>query len=62
MKEGKLALISVKMPLRLLEEIDDLVRKGVFVSRSEMIRQAVRHYLKHVVKGEKENEQGKDIR
>jgi transcriptional regulator, CopG family len=38
-------LISVHIPRRMLEELDELVRSGLFPSRSEAIRVAVRDLL-----------------
>jgi len=37
----KMVLISVHIPKQVLEEIDELVKQGVFPSRSEAIRTAV---------------------
>jgi Predicted transcriptional regulators containing the CopG/Arc/MetJ DNA-binding domain and a metal-binding domain len=45
MKESKLTLISLKIPMALLKEVDELVEKGVFVSRSEAIREALKLLL-----------------
>ena len=41
----KMILISVHVPKQMLEELDELVRKGVFPSRSEAIRIAIRDLL-----------------
>jgi len=38
-------LISVHIPKQILEELDELVRQGVFPSRSEAIRTAIRMLL-----------------
>ena len=38
-------LISVHIPKQILEELDELVRQGVFPSRSETIRTAIRMLL-----------------
>jgi len=38
-------LISVHLPKRALEELDELVRQGIFPSRSEAIRIAIRDLL-----------------
>jgi len=43
--EEKMILISLHLPRRMLEEIDELVRRGVFPSRSEAIRVAIRDLL-----------------
>ncbi|PUA32971.1 MAG: CopG family transcriptional regulator [Candidatus Terraquivivens tikiterensis] len=39
-------LISVKMPEALIEGMDELVRKGMYPSRSAVMRMAVRDLLK----------------
>jgi len=41
----KMILISVHIPKQMLEELDELVRKGVFPSRSEAVRIAIRDLL-----------------
>jgi len=41
----KMVLISVHIPKQMLEELDELVRRGIFPSRSEAIRIAVRDLL-----------------
>jgi len=41
----KMVLISVHVPKQMLEELDELVKKGVFPSRSEAIRIAIRDLL-----------------
>ena len=41
----KMALISVHIPKQMLEELDELVSQGVFPSRSEAIRIAIRDLL-----------------
>ncbi len=38
---GKVVVVSVKMPKELLKEIDRLVEKGIFTSRSEAIRRGI---------------------
>jgi len=38
-------LISVHVPKQMLEELDELVKKGVFPSRSEAIRIAIRDLI-----------------
>jgi len=43
--KGKMMLISVHVPRQMLEELDELVRRGVFPSRSEAIRIAIRELL-----------------
>lgn len=39
-------LISVKMPEALIEAMDELVRRGVYPSRSAILRAAVRDLLR----------------
>jgi Arc/MetJ-type ribon-helix-helix transcriptional regulator len=46
-KREKMVLISVHIPKLLLDIIDDLVRQGVYPSRSEAIRDAIRLLLQH---------------
>jgi len=41
----KMTLISVHIPKQMLEELDELVKNGVFPSRSEAIRIAIRDLL-----------------
>ena len=41
----KMALISVHIPKQMLEELDGLVSQGIFPSRSEAIRIAIRDLL-----------------
>ena len=41
----KMVLISVHIPKAMLEELDELVKQGVFPSRSEAIRIAIRELL-----------------
>ena len=41
----KMALISVHIPKQMLEELDELVSQGMFPSRSETIRIAIRDLL-----------------
>ena len=41
----KMVLISVHIPKQMLEELDELVKKGAFPSRSEAIRIAIRDLL-----------------
>ena len=42
-----LKLISFKAPNTVIEDLDELVRGGVYSSRSEAIRTAIRDLLKH---------------
>lgn len=46
MSEGEMKIISVRLPVWMVNKIDDLVYKGVFVSRAEVIRYGVRIVLK----------------
>ena len=41
----KMVLISVHIPKQLLEELDELVKRGIYPSRSEAIRIAIRDLL-----------------
>jgi len=41
-------IITIRFPEHLIKAIDDLVEEGLFVSRSEFIRFAVREVLKDV--------------
>jgi Arc/MetJ-type ribon-helix-helix transcriptional regulator len=43
--QEKMSLISVHVPKRMLEELDELVRKGIYPNRSEAIRAAIRELL-----------------
>ena len=43
--EEKMVLISVHIPRRMLEGLDELAKSGLFPSRSEAIRVAVRDLL-----------------
>ena len=40
--------ISVRLPSKVVEEIDRLVQSGVFSNRSYFIKEAVRHYLREM--------------
>ena len=41
----KMMLISVHIPAQMLQELDDLVKTGVYPSRSEAIRVAIRDLI-----------------
>ena len=41
----KMILISVHLPRQLLAELDELVKQGIFPSRSEAIRIAIRDLI-----------------
>jgi Arc/MetJ-type ribon-helix-helix transcriptional regulator len=47
-KREKMELISFHLPKPLLDIIDNLVRQGVYPSRSEAIRDAIRLLLEHL--------------
>jgi len=46
-QRDKMVLISVHIPSALLQIVDDMVRKGLYPSRSEAIRDAIRLLLVH---------------
>ena len=49
------------LPQKMLQQIDELVRQGLFPSRSEAIRSAIRELLlKHKAQKEKREEPGKE--
>ena len=59
--ERKMALISVHIPVQMLQELDDLVKTGAYPSRSEAIRVAIRDLIlreKGKAKGGGDGEQG----
>jgi Arc/MetJ-type ribon-helix-helix transcriptional regulator len=37
--------IPIQMPIKIINKIDDLVKKGKFLNRSDFIRYAIRRYL-----------------
>lgn len=43
--QERMSLISVHVPRRMLEELDELVKRGIFPNRSEAIRAALRDLL-----------------
>ena len=43
-----MANLSTTLPIPILEAIDDLIRQGKVASRAQVIREAVRDYLKTV--------------
>ena len=49
--QEKMVLISVHLPRQLLEELDGLVRKGVFPNRSEAIRFLLREGVLRLSQG-----------
>jgi len=38
--------LQIRLPKKILEKVDELVKSGLFQSRSEIIREAVRNYIK----------------
>ncbi|MEM1842243.1 MAG: ribbon-helix-helix domain-containing protein [Ignisphaera sp.] len=42
----KMKIVSVKIPDQYIEAMDELIKKGRYVSRSEVIRTALRELLK----------------
>ncbi|MFP3044956.1 MAG: ribbon-helix-helix domain-containing protein [Thermocladium sp.] len=53
----KMVLISVHLPKQILEELDELVKKGIFPSRSEAIRIAIRDLMMHEGARNKQSEE-----
>ncbi|WP_297548595.1 ribbon-helix-helix domain-containing protein [Thermococcus sp.] len=43
---GRMKIISVQLPQGLINAMDQLVKKGVYPNRSEIIREAIRELLK----------------
>ena len=43
---AKMRIISVQLPQGLINAMDQLVKKGVYPNRSEIIREAIRELLK----------------
>ncbi|ABL88717.1 transcriptional regulator, CopG family [Pyrobaculum islandicum DSM 4184] len=59
--QDKMSLISVHVPKKMLEELDELVRRGIFPNRSEAIRAALRDLLyKEVFKARAPREEEKE--
>ncbi|ABP50001.1 ribbon-helix-helix domain-containing protein [Pyrobaculum arsenaticum] len=59
--QDKMSLISVHVPKKMLEELDELVRRGIFPNRSEAIRAALRDLLyKEVFKTKPPKEEKKE--
>ena len=44
-EKSKLTIISIKIPMEQLKQLDSLVQQGLYASRSEAIRAAVRRLL-----------------
>ncbi|HUX97960.1 MAG TPA: ribbon-helix-helix domain-containing protein [Candidatus Deferrimicrobium sp.] len=38
--------LQIRLPKKLLAKVDELVKSGLFQSRSEIIREAVRNYIR----------------
>jgi len=53
----KMVLISVHLPKQTLEDLDELVKKGIFPSRSEAIRIAIRDLMMHEGARNKQSEE-----
>jgi len=43
---GRMRIVSVQLPQGLINAMDQLVKKGVYPNRSEIIREAIRELLK----------------
>lgn len=56
MPRDNIIIISLKMPVAVVRDLDKLVEKKIFSSRSEAVRQAVRElltkYQRHLGRGE----------
>lgn len=57
----KMVLISVHVPKQMLEELDELVKRGIFPSRSEAIRIAIRDLLLREAERSKKEEFVTDV-
>ena len=55
-----MVLISVHLPQKMLQQIEELVRQGLFPSRSEAIRSAIRELLLKHKAGETRKEMPKE--
>jgi len=49
----KLRIVTVKIPVGMLEKIDKMYKKLGYATRSELIREAIRYYLGEVESEEK---------
>jgi len=56
MSGWELKVISIKLPREILNIIDYLVERGVYVSRSSLIRDAIRRLLLELLKDKKIDE------
>ena len=45
MSEEQTELVNVRLPSQIVEWLDGLVKKGVYKSRSETIREFLRNYV-----------------
>ena len=54
-KEEKMVLISIHVPVQMLNEVDEIVKQGLFPNRSAFIRYAIEELLK-----EMQSRRGKD--
>ncbi|MCI4408088.1 MAG: ribbon-helix-helix protein, CopG family [Thermofilum sp.] len=45
MREEDAVIISVRIPKKLLEQMDKLIGQGLFQSRSDFLREAIRSYI-----------------
>lgn len=50
-EKERLEIVSFKIPVTLLKQIDEVVKEKNYLSRSEFIRDAIRNELEHVKKG-----------
>jgi Arc/MetJ-type ribon-helix-helix transcriptional regulator len=61
LSERRMVLVSLHIPMQMLQELDSLVKTGVYPSRSEAIRVAIRDLIlreKGKTKGGGDGEQG----
>ena len=47
-KKKRMKLISVWIPIPLLERMEEVVERGVFPSKSELIRYALMNYISEI--------------
>jgi Arc/MetJ-type ribon-helix-helix transcriptional regulator len=45
MRKEEAITVSLRLPKRVIEEVDKVVEQGFFQSRSDFIREAIRQYL-----------------
>ncbi len=53
----KMRIISVQMPQNLINAMDQLVKRGIYPNRSEIIRAALRDFLKRELQMDFNNEE-----